>query len=66
MKKELKDYIFDWNPITKVFTIADKRDVSGNDFVIMDKIRMISLLRFIIRVLAHLTVHGRKSISYKA
>ena len=57
MKKQLKDYIFDWNEVTKTLTIADRR--SEDDFVIVDKVRMLSLCRFIIRVLAHLSVHKR-------
>jgi hypothetical protein len=59
MIKKLKDYSFSWNEEKKLLTIADNR-LSESDFVQVDKVRMLSLMRFIFRVLAHLSVKHRK------
>jgi len=60
MRKELKDYEFIWQDDNKTLVIAKKDAVE--DFIMIDKIRMLSLMRFIIRVLAHLSTKHRVSI----
>lgn len=56
MRKELKDYTFNWNEITKTLAIHEN-SMGLEDFVLLDKVRMLSLMRFMIRVMQHLSVH---------
>ena len=56
MKKELKDYEFTWDEELKMLLIGDNRTRLA---VMVDKVRMLSLMRFMIRVMQHLSVHKR-------
>jgi hypothetical protein len=56
IEKELKDYRWVYDEELKRLAIID---AVNHERVVMDKVRMLSLARFIIRVLARLSVHKR-------
>jgi hypothetical protein len=60
--KELKDYTFTWNDVTRTLTIA-RNSYYEDNFIPLDKVRMLSLMRFMIRVMQHLSVHRHAKIS---
>ena len=55
--RELKNYTFQWRDEFKNIVIGVNR--SENDFITLDKVRMIALMRYIVRVLDHLSTHHR-------
>lgn len=58
--KNLKDYTFEFDEDDKVLEIIEE---AKKESVKLDKIRMLSLMRFMIRILARLSVrHVKKSL----
>lgn len=62
--KELKDYTFDWSDEKKSLAIIERSNQDNTSVgMVMDKVRMLSLMRFMIRVMQHLSVHKHAKIS---
>jgi len=57
MRKELKDYIWQYDRDTKVLTAWKKGSI---DSIVLDKVRWFSLLRFMIRAAYYLNIKKRK------
>lgn len=56
IQKELKDYKFGFAEDIKVLRVWETRK---QKYIELDKVRMLSLMRFMIRVLQRLSVHKR-------
>lgn len=57
LKRDLKNYSFDFSKDTRIFSIYDK--VTGK-VITMDKVRFLSLMRFGLRCFNSMTIKSRK------
>ena len=58
--KDLKDYIFQYNKELKTVSIYQKKVFDQHQPLVLDKVRMLSFLRFGLRFLNSLSIRSRK------